>query len=408
MSRRWNVSDPSVNVSRREVLKSGAAAAALMAGANIAHAAEEAAATAPTSQPAAVLPMRQLGKTGVKVTALNAGCGSEFPQRMLDHLYGQGIRYFDTAAGYAKGKSEIALGAWFERTGKRKDIFLVTKDGTDKPEDLLTRVDARLKALQTDYLDLYFLHGLGGAKGVGIIKSPETKKVAEQLKKSGKVKFFGFSTHAKDIPECLTAAAEAGCMDVIMMSYSPITGEAKDGAFNKGLDACHKAGIGLVAMKTLRGMQKAVESKLVELTLHQAVVQAVLSDERIASVCSEMENFKQVDQNTQAVRQMKGPMTGAQLDSLRSHLLAVGYAFCPGCAACRSGILAAHGHLHDVLRYLSYYEQDGKRDEARALYRTLPAEARSMPEFDLAAASRACACGVDYAACLARAQQKLA
>jgi uncharacterized protein len=402
------VPDPSKNVSRRDMLKSGAAAAALMAGANIARATEEATATAPAPQPAAVLPTRPLGKTGVKITALNAGCGSEVPQRMLDHLYGQGIRYFDTAAGYAKGKSELAIGAWFERTGKRKDVFLVTKDGTDKPEDLLTRVDARLKALQTDYLDVYFLHGLGGAKGIGTIKSPETKKVAEQLKKSGKVKFFGFSTHAKDIPECLSAAAEAGYIEVIMMSYSPVTGEAKDGPFSKALDACHKAGIGLVAMKTLRGMQKAVEGNLGELTLHQAVVQAVLSDERIASLCSEMENFKQVDQNTQAVRQMKGRMTSAQLDALRARLLTAGYTFCPGCAACRSGILASHGHVHDILRYLSYYEQDGKRAEARALYRALPAEARVMPEFDLEAARCACACGVDYAACLARAQQKLA
>jgi hypothetical protein len=399
------------NLSRRDFVKTGAAVAAMAAASPLASAAEQAAATAsaPASQPSAALPTRPLGKTGVKVTTLAMGGSTDLSPRLLEHAYSQGVRYFDTAASYANGKSEQAIGQWLRQAGRRKDVFLVTKNGTRQPKDLLSAVDKRLQALQTDTIDLYFLHGLGGTAGVEIAKSPETRQVAEQLKKSGKIRFFGFSTHAGNAPDCLLAAAEGGFVDAIMMSYNPVFGPNKDEALDRALDTCHKAGIGLVAMKTMRGMQKAIAAdSLGDFSVHQAAIQAVLSDERIAAVCSEMSNFTHVEQNAKAVREFRKPMAAAQRDRLRDLLLAGGLAFCPGCPACRSGILAGNSHVQDILRYLSYYEQDGKRALARARYRALPREARAIADQDLAAARDGCALGVDYPALLARAHRLLA
>ena len=101
-------------MSRRDLLKAGSAAAALAAGASILNAAELAAPTqaavqaptsGPASRPAAPLPTRPLGRTGAKVTVINLGCGGQVSQRLLDHAYNQGIRYFDTAGSYSRGKS---------------------------------------------------------------------------------------------------------------------------------------------------------------------------------------------------------------------------------------------------------------------------------------------------------------
>jgi hypothetical protein len=64
--------------------------------------------------------------------------------------------------------------------------------------------------------------------------------------------------------------------------------------------------------------------------------------------------------------------------------------------------------VHEIARYLSYYEQDGRRGEARQLYRALPMEARNLSAADLKAASQACSCGVDYASVVRRAAEKLA
>ena len=402
------IRDRHKSVSRRDFVKTGAGLVAMAATGSLVEAAEKAAATAsaPASRYAGLLPTRSLGRTGAKVTMLAMGGSTNLNARLLEHAWSQGVRYFDTAASYTNGKSEQAIGGWLQQTGRRKEVFLVTKNGTRKTKDLLSAVDKRLEALQTDFIDLYCLHGLGGPAGVEQAKSPETREVAEDLKKSGKIRFFGFSTHSANAPDCLLAAAEGGFVDAIMMAYNPVSGPGKDEAFDRALDACQKAGIGLIAMKTVRGMQKAIAAESQKgRSFPQAAIQAVLSDERIAAVCSEMSSFTHVDQNTQAVRDFRRPTAAAHLEPLREAALAGGMAFCAGCPACRKGILAGNSRVHDILRYLSYYEQDGKRALARAKYQALPAAVRHVANFDLAAARDACVLGIDYPALMARAQR---
>jgi uncharacterized protein len=407
-------------VSRRELLKAATAAAALAAGASVVKAGEGASASAPAtasapaSQAAGPLPCRVLGRTGAKVTVINQGCGGEISQRLLDHAYDMGVLYFDTAGGYANGKSEQEIARWFERTGKRKEIFLVTKTHPQKDNvgDLnlmLTNVDIRLRALKTDTIDLFFVHGMGnkeyGEGGIEWPKSEQFKEVADKLRKSGKVRFVGFSCHDAKAPELLEAAAEGGFLDAVMMSYNPVIGRAEN-KLNKALDACHKAGIGLIAMKTMRGIGDQLKRKVPESELlAKAVIHTVLSDERISTICSAMSSLAQIDENTAAARSFQRPMTSARVEQVRQVILAGGMAYCPGCDACEE---LAGSHVHEIARYLSYYEQDGRRAEARQLYRALPTEARNLPAGAAAAASRACSCGVDYASVVRRAAEKLA
>jgi uncharacterized protein len=407
-------------ISRRNLLKAGVAATALAAGGPILKGAEQAAssapATAPTSQPAGPLPTRILGKTGARVTVLNQGCAGEISQRLLDRAYEQGIRYFDTAGGYANGKSEQEIARWFERTGKRKDIFLVTKTHPQKDNKgdlnlMLTNVDIRLRALKTDYIDLFFIHGMGnkeyGEEGLDWPASEQFKEVAEKLKKSGKVRFVGFSCHDARAPEFLQAAAQGAFLDAVMVSYNPVLGRTEN-RLNKALDACHKAGIGLIAMKTMRGIGDQIKHKMPEGdTLAKAVIHTVLSDERIATICSAMSSLTQIDDNAAAARTFPRQMAEAEQERLRGLLLAANWSFCPGCQACSSGIAASHPHVHDITRYLSYFEQDGRRAYARELYRAIPAEALTVPAETLQAARQACAFHVDYPALLLRAAKKL-
>ena len=414
-------------VTRRDVLKAGTAAAALAAGASILKAADQAATTAPasqpvaaapSSQPAAPLPTRPLGKTGAKVTVVNLGCGGQVSQRLLDQAYDQGIRYFDTAGNYSRGKSEQEIGTWFARTGKRKDIFLVTKAkpyNEAKKGDLtrlLIDIDGSLESLKTDYIDLYLVQGISakdyGPEAVDWPRSPQFKEVADKLRKSGKARHVGFACHDASNPQLLQAAAEGGFVDAIMISYNPVIGQT-DTDLSKAMDACHKAGIGLVAMKTRRGIGDQLKAKLPQgESLAKAIIHTVLSDPRIATVCSAMNSQAQIDENTAAARSFTKPLAAAELDRMRALLLSAGWSFCPGCPACRSGIAAAHPHVHDATRYLSYYEQDGRRAHARELYRAIPAGAFNVPAATLEAAKDACAFHVDYPALMQRAAAKLA
>lgn len=394
----------SSSVTRRDLLKTGAVTAAMLAGSPVMSAAESAT-TAPASQASLSLPTRPLGKTGVKVTVVSLGSGKPPTSRMLERAYGLGVRYFDTAASYGKGESEKEIGKWFRNTGKRREIFLVTKQ-EGAPSELLANLDARLEALQTDYIDLFFCHAV---QKPDLILSGQLQEVGAKLKKNGKVKFVGFSSHAAQAPQCLEAAAKSGGIDAIMVAYNPIAGDQKDAALDKALTACHTAGIGLIAMKTTRGLKATVDSdKIGDLDVHQAIIKTVLSDMRIAAVCSSMENYVQLERNTAVARTLDRPLTSAQQEQLRKIMLRSDLTWCPGCQSCRQGLAAVHPHAHDVARYLSYFEQDGQHNLAREFYRALPAGALAVPADALAAARDACAFHVDYPSLFARAAEKLA
>ena len=124
------------------------------------------------------IPLTRLGKTGLKVSRLALGTmtfGTQTPEglsyEIMDKAVDAGINFFDTADVYPHGKAspglaEEVLGRWFK--GRRHSIVLATKafgqvgpnpwDQGNSRKHLLDAIDASLKRLQTDYVDLYQLH----------------------------------------------------------------------------------------------------------------------------------------------------------------------------------------------------------------------------------------------------------
>lgn len=417
-------------VSRREFVKAGvvAAAAASLPLTAAAQQPEE----KEGKETAAPMPRRVLGRTGEKVTMLAYGATGEVTRRMLNAMWDAGIRYADTADCYVNGKHEKDLGEWVAKKGCRKELFIVTKDHPNAPDEFVTMADARLKNMQSDYIDLYFIHGLGEPKAgykidlkemIEVPKSKDWAQAVEKLKKSGKIRFAGIALHG-EVPvrvEIMNNAVAGGWIDAMMLMYDPQTVQESP-EFNKALDACHKAGIGLVTMKQCRRLAEAKkdekkeeeaaaavvpEFKKMGLTPHLAILNAVWTDERIASICSAMPNLKILKENTKAAREFK-PLDKKQMASVVSYLQQHGRRYCNACdGRCRraAGTNAALNHM---VRYLAYFEADGCREEARRLYAALTPEERNWHGADLEAASRACASKLDFAALLRRAEQKLA
>ena len=236
---------------RRKFLQAGALVTAAAMGATKGADAQDAPANP------SILPKRKLGKTGVEMTMLEMGTGALRERGTLDRLlrlsFANGVRTFDTAKLYG---TEPGFKNWFEQNPDvRKQIVLVTKDEIDSPRQMPQLLDQRLAALGTDYVDFYFLHGLGDHhsldEAMNFVKSQEFKETAEAIRKSGKAKFLGFSTHHKDRAQIIQAAAEGGIVDAIMLQYTPWLD--KDSPLNKALDACHAKGIGLISMKQVAG-----------------------------------------------------------------------------------------------------------------------------------------------------------
>ncbi len=289
--------------------------------------------------PADALPRRQLGKHGPQVTML--GMGGMMPALSPDYIdiaWSMGIRYFDTAHVYLNGKSEKIFAQWLAKyPERRKEIFLVSKDSPrSSPAELLDMIDKRLEACGTTYLDAFYIHGIGGPNRLDWPKSDVYKTTAEALKKSGKVKMVGFSCHDGMLTDYLNAAAAGGFLDIIMLQFNPFY--EKGGAFDQALDAAHQAGIGLVAMKTMR-TTKDVPKRLPEfdklgLTTHQAVLHSAWSDPRISAIVNMIDNVDQMQSSTAAARSYKAPLKFAHMELLKETIMAGRRTMCTGCPAC--------------------------------------------------------------------------
>jgi len=133
-----------------------------------------------------------------------------------------GINYFDTADLYQFGENEIMLGKAIKDF--RKDIIIGTKVGNQWNADktdwiwnptkayILKSVDESLKRLQTDYIDLYQLHG-------GTIEDPmdDTIEAFEILQKQGKIRYYGVSSIR---PNVIKAYIKKSNITSVMMQYS--------------------------------------------------------------------------------------------------------------------------------------------------------------------------------------------
>ena len=194
-----------------------------------------------------------------------------------------------------------------------------------------------------------------------------------------------------------------------MLAFNPFypTG----GPLDKALDAAHQAGIGLVAMKTMRGA-KDVPKRLPELdklglTTHQGVLHAAWSDPRISAVCNMIDNVDQMQNSTAAARNYKEPLKFAHMELIKDTILAGRRTMCTGCPACEAASQQTGFAFLDIARFVTYYEQDGNT-EARDYYQELAAEHRDTSKVDLAALRDTCHFKTDYPEIIRRAERYFA
>ena len=181
---------------------------------------------------------------------------------------------------------------------------------------------------------------------------------------------------------------------------------AQDDAMNRALDLAYKRGIGLVSMKQVAGNMNLEEIGMnlpelagTGLTPYQALLHAIWSDERFASVCVSMRNTDQIRENAAAARVFR-PMTRAAINRLRDACIAAGPTMCASCDGRCSRAAGTTAELGNLTRFLTYHDHHGHRAEARRLYAGLDDAARDWRGADLEAARRACPNRLDFAGLL--------
>ncbi|MFW6053989.1 MAG: aldo/keto reductase [Persicimonas sp.] len=177
--------------------------------------------------------LRQLGQTGLRVSRICLGTmmfgtqtDLEESRRIADACMDRGVFFWDTADMYGKGASEEVVGRLLE--GRRRDIVLASKvcrPMSDRPNDrglsarhMIAGCEASLKRLNTDYLDIYYMHFTDAAT-----RPEETLRAMEDLVRSGKVRYVGVSNHqAWQVADRIGLARQNGWQpaDVVQPLYN--------------------------------------------------------------------------------------------------------------------------------------------------------------------------------------------
>ena len=199
------------------------------------------------------LTYRTLGKTGLKVTSLSFGCMTASDPSVITRAADLGIIHFDSARGYQSGNNERMLGGAIK--GKRKQLVISSKSIGKTPKEVLADLDTSLKELGTDYLDIWYLHNRSTPAEV----PDELFEAQQSAKKAGKIRFAGVSTHY-NMDKMLAFLVKKGQTDVVLTTYNfamrnvNLDNEpARAADMTAAIQTARKAGMGIVAMKTLAG-----------------------------------------------------------------------------------------------------------------------------------------------------------
>lgn len=343
------------------------------------------------------MPMRVLGKSGVQVPILALGGGLDWTtsQNLLRMCFNMGVTFWDTADGYVNGNSEIGIGQYFSKYPEdRKKVFIATKAMNKyDPKQISDSIDSSLKNMKIDCLDLFYFFNINTADKL----TPEIRKLAEQKKKEGKIKLFGLTSHLFSGDQFLSQVAAAGWIDAVMIVYNYL--QMQKDEIRKGIDALAKAGVGIIAMKTqvknVNIVETAEQLKALEhflqkgYTLEQAKLKAVWGDEKVSTACSNITNMTMLKDNVAAATD-KVALSSRDFMILKMLAEVTRSSYCPGCGRCIA-VMGAEIRIPDIMRYMMYYNGYGERDNARRLFRELPAALRdSLAARDYSPAESAC------------------
>ncbi len=392
------------NMTRRQVLGQGVVGATGAIGGGLVLASSLGVGPRALAAASVQVPTRVLGKTGEKIPMLVMGGSMPLDPR-FDPKLAEGVRYgvnyLDTAAGYTGGNSERAIGAFHVRANLRSKIWITTKSGKHDPVGLEASLHSSFERLQTDWVNMFFLHGL---KDPALIND-ELRVVVERLRKEKKIRYFGFSCHQGNVTELLELAAKTPWIDTVMFRYN--FQQYGNDELNRAMDVAAKAKVGLIAMKTQASAVSFQErsqkfEQAGKWNKFQAVLKAVWADQRLTAAVSEMDNLDKVRENVGAAVD-KTKLTQAEQEALWRYAAATRSNTCDGCDHLCGAAVDAPVDIGATLRYLMYHDSYGKHDRARELFRDLPAVARSFSHLDFAAASAACPHGLDVGRLMKRA-----
>src|SRR5579872_6375765 len=280
---------------------------------------------------------RPLGKTGITLPIVSMGVMNADIPGLLRRAYELGIRHFDTAAVYQQGRNEEMVGRVIKEMGVRDKVVISTKQPSRNPSQnpaqakqrFIDGVEASLRRLQMDHVDILYHHSVDSVEDA---RADGPLEALHALKKDGKTRFIGISTHRT--VDALNETVRLGVFDIalVMLNYTM----AHDTELLSTIERAAKSGIGIVAMKTQAGGTVKPDKRLPQelpAESQTALLKWVLNHEFVATAIPGFSTYEHLEQDFSVVRDLA--YTEPEKKFLADKSFVAQAEFCQQCGECK-------------------------------------------------------------------------
>jgi predicted aldo/keto reductase-like oxidoreductase len=341
------------------------------------------------------LPSRVLGKTGIKTPLISMGTSGATNSNFVRAAYNAGIKLFFSATYYGEGNNEILVGKALKNLPR--DSFVIgtastpegfnTREGIFRKgmvaDDYVKKAEESLKRFGLDYVDI-LLFPYASKRGT-VLFEPMLEAM-QKLKKQGKTRHVGIATHYL-CEEAIRAAADSKVYEVVMTAYNYKT--ANKEAMNEVISYATKAGLGIVAMKTLAGV--AEDKKRTRPVNTDAALKWVLQNENISTIVSAMSSIEELQKDLSMINNLK--LSKEELKDLDL----TGLRPSPGlyCHQCDQCLPQCPQNIDIPTIMLSYMYAYGYRNLQQAYYTLIQSGLSGNPCFNCEICQVKCKAGFD-------------
>jgi hypothetical protein len=282
---------------------------------------------------------RTLGRTGLRLPVVSMG--SSYAIELFHAAHDAGIVYIHTSSSYSERNHERMLGRTIQSVPRDSFVIATNPDlpykpdsrsdrsldiGTDaNPSAIAESLEGSLQRLGLDHVDIYYLASVGRREST--LHEPYMRAF-EKLKKEGKTRFIGITTHSNE-PEAIRAAAENGFWDVVLTAYNFRQSHREE--VRAAIGQAARAGLGVVAMKTQAGVywSRPLGKKI----NMRAALKWVLQDENVHTTIPAFSNYDEMRESLSVMEDLTLTSEERQDLGLGQALGLSGF-YCQQCGKC--------------------------------------------------------------------------
>jgi len=326
---------------------------------------------------------RTLGKTGIKLPVISSGKLPMNNENVAKAILNSKIIHIDNAHRYDNGKNEELLGKLLKNYPREK-LIISSKipdefNSTDSlPEEVIIKkmtekLDESLHRIGSNYLDILYLHSVASKE---IVLFKPYINFFKKVKKEGKAKFVGISTH-KNEPEVIRAAIESNFYDVVLTAVNFKKEECIDimAAINEAADA----GLGIIAMKVFAG--GFIDKLRTKPINKKAALKWVLQNKNVHTAILSIKSFNDLEEYIAVMNNLE--LTEEEKLELEIQKEEVGM-YCPGCNQCVEQC-PYHIEIPDIMRAYMYAYGYNNLKESKELLNKLKLAKNVCEECDVCA-----------------------